>query len=250
MRLSGSLRFPWRCFSKLIRELRGGCLLNKVTDRREQARIVIADPFLPVSFHVGENAKFILKGRLTFASFQGLREIIYLNLARDSSLIIDGNFNLGPGCRIDVARGGQLYIGGQRVESLSGVTERSRIMVRERVHIGADLVCSWGAFITDSDWHDMAGHRSTEETVIGDHVWITPNCSILKGSRIGNGCILASGSVTHRASFPDGCLVGGVPARVLAANRKWNRDMAINPKPALAGITDREAPWLPTSSIE
>jgi hypothetical protein len=48
-------------------------------------------------------------------------------------------------------------------------------MMRRRVHIKVDLICSWGAFITDCDWHENIGHPNTEETVIGDHVWITPN---------------------------------------------------------------------------
>lgn len=120
---------------------------------------------------------------------------------------------------------GELYIGGRRDESASGMTERSRIMVRKHVHIGVDLICAWGVFITDCDWHEIIGHTNTQETVIGDHVWIAPNCSILKGSHIGNDCIIATGSVTHRTSFPDGTLIGGVPARVLATGRQWTRDM-------------------------
>src|SRR5439155_11876954 len=98
MTLSRFLGFPGRAAWKVIRELRGYCLLRKLTERSKEARIAIADPLLPVKIHVGENAKFVLRGRLTFESFQGLREIVYISLARDSSIIIDGNFNLGPGC--------------------------------------------------------------------------------------------------------------------------------------------------------
>jgi acetyltransferase-like isoleucine patch superfamily enzyme len=225
MNLSSFTRFPLRVFLRILRELRGKYLINKVTERSKEARVVVGDAFLPIVIRVDRNAKFILRGRLRFESFQGLREVVFLSLGENSTLIIDGDFNLGPGSRIIVEPGGKLYIGGRRNENLSGITERSRIMVRKEVHIGVDLICSWGVFITDCDWHEIIGHRNTEETVIGDHVWIAPNCSILKGSRIGDGCIIVGGSVIHRKSFPNGSLVGGSPACVLATNRHWNRGM-------------------------
>jgi acetyltransferase-like isoleucine patch superfamily enzyme len=219
-------RFPWRVISKAIRELRSLIITRKVTERSKGARIVVGDPFIRIIISIGEDARLILKGRLRFESFQGLREVIYLSLGAGSTLTIDGDFSLGPGCKIWVEPGGELYIGGRRNENVSGITERSRIMVRRRVLIGKDLVCSWGVFITDCDWHDIVGHENTEETLIGDHVWIGPNCSVLKGSVIKNDCIIATGSVTHRTSFPDGSLVGGVPARVLATEREWVGDMS------------------------
>lgn len=226
MSLSILTNLPWRVFLKILREIRGKYLTNKVTERSREGRVVIGDAFLPINIQVERGAKFIVRGRLRFESFQGLREVVFLSLGRDSTLVIDGDFNLGPGCRIVVEPGGYLYIGGRRIENLCGITERSRIMVRKRVHLGADLICSWGVFITDCDWHENIGHRNTEETVVGDHVWIAPNCSILKGSRIGDGCIIASGSATHMAAFPDRSLIGGLPARVLATNRDWTRGMS------------------------
>lgn len=215
----------WRIPFRVIRRLRGIRLSALVTAKKPGARIVVADAFLPVTIRVGKGANFILGGRLTLEPWEGNRERIYISLGEGSSLEIAGDFNLGPGCRVIVAPGAHLRIGGRKKESGSGMTERSMIMVRKRVDIGCDLICAWGVFITDCDWHESSGASSTEETVIGEHVWITPNCSILKGSNIGGGCIVATGSVTHRATYPGGCLVGGVPARVLAKGREWCREL-------------------------
>jgi hypothetical protein len=68
--------------------------------------VEILDPLLPVSIRIGKNAKFILRGRLAFEFFQGLREIVFISIGENSTLIIDGDFNLGPGCRIIVEAGG------------------------------------------------------------------------------------------------------------------------------------------------
>lgn len=53
-----------------------------------------------------------------------------------------------------------------------------------------------------------------EGIVIGDDVWIGAGCQILDGVTIGNGAVIAAGSVVNRAVEPF-TVVGGVPARVL-----------------------------------
>ncbi len=223
MSMKELLNLPLRLVSKIARTLRARVMIRQVTQKSDGARIVLSDAMLPVRLIVEPSAKFILNGRLTFESYLGRREQIYVKLGRDSTLLIDGDFNIGPGCRIVVEPGASLSIGGRRNENLAGLTENSQIMVRKSVRIGSDLICSWHVFITDSDWHESYGKEATQPTIIGDHVWITPNCSILKGSNIGNGCILATGAVTHCDTYPDNCLLGGQPARVLARNRRWSR---------------------------
>lgn len=226
------VRFQQRCFVRATKDLarpylkvRNAYLTSFVTEKSSGAHICVTDPFLPVTIKMGKGASFILKGKLTFEPWFGSRQRAYIELGDDSNLTIAGDFGLGNGCRIVVMTGGQLHIGGRLKESASGMTERSMILVRRRVTIGTDFICSWGVFITDCDWHDMAGVCNTEDTVIGNHVWITPNCSILKGSRIGNGCIVATGAVTHKAVYGDGCLLGGVPAQALAQGREWTREL-------------------------
>ena len=49
--------------------------------------------------------------------------------------------------------------------------------------------------------------------VVGDNCWIGANASILQGVTLGNGCVVAAGSVVTR-DVPENCLVAGVPAEV------------------------------------
>lgn len=49
---------------------------------------------------------------------------------------------------------------------------------------------------------------------IGQDCWIGAKTTILDGSEIGNGCIVAAGAVV-RGKFPDNVIIGGVPAKII-----------------------------------
>lgn len=51
-------------------------------------------------------------------------------------------------------------------------------------------------------------------TTIGNDVWIGANVFIKRGVNIGNGCIIAAGSVVVN-DIPDYCIVGGNPAKLI-----------------------------------
>ena len=52
-----------------------------------------------------------------------------------------------------------------------------------------------------------------KEIIIGDNVWIGANAVILPGVKIGNGVVVAAGSVVN-CDVPDNVMVAGVPARI------------------------------------
>lgn len=88
---------------------------------------------------------------------------VSISLGKNSSLIIDGDFTIGNGTRIFLDEGAFLYIGGNKYESASGITEKSRVMVRKSVHIGVDCIIAWNVFITDCDWHEIEGKSFQED---------------------------------------------------------------------------------------
>jgi acetyltransferase-like isoleucine patch superfamily enzyme len=58
-----------------------------------------------------------------------------------------------------------------------------------------------------------AGHTK-EAIAIENDVWIGGNCVILAGVTIGEGSVVAAGSVVTK-DIPPYCYAGGVPARVI-----------------------------------
>jgi maltose O-acetyltransferase len=49
---------------------------------------------------------------------------------------------------------------------------------------------------------------------IGDDVWFGANCFVRRGITIGNGAVIAAGTIVL-SDVPPGCIFGGVPGRVL-----------------------------------
>ena len=49
---------------------------------------------------------------------------------------------------------------------------------------------------------------------IGCNCWIGAKATILDGTVIGNGCVVAAGAVVT-GIFPDNCVIGGIPAKII-----------------------------------
>ena len=61
----------------------------------------------------------------------------------------------------------------------------------------------------------MFNQKNTEAPIIiEDNVWITSNCTIGKGVRIGTGSIIGANSFVNK-DVPPYSIVGGVPAKIL-----------------------------------
>ena len=56
--------------------------------------------------------------------------------------------------------------------------------------------------------------KSKGEVVIGNNVWLGDKVAVLAGVHIGNNVIVAANAVVTK-DIPDGCLVAGVPARII-----------------------------------
>jgi acetyltransferase-like isoleucine patch superfamily enzyme len=103
-----------------------------------------------------------------------------------------------------------------------------------RVTIGSYVTIGWNATIVDSDFHPVAPAErvrdaiacspagkglprppiACKEVVVEDCVWIGPTATILKGVRLGTGCLVEPGAVvTH--DVPPRARVLGNPARIV-----------------------------------
>ena len=139
-----------------------------------------------------------------------------------------GDVSIGKGCRIWVGEGARCeledcYISGNTLA-----------FIRHGLTIGAGSAISWGCQFLDDDWntvHYPNQRVKPPQITIGRHVWIGSNVSLLKGVSVGDGCVVASGSVLTR-SYPAGCLIGGNPARILRESIHWGKDAVETPPEA------------------
>jgi maltose O-acetyltransferase len=88
------------------------------------------------------------------------------------------------------------------------------------ITIGAKVLIGNNVTMYDSDFHSLKhidGKRKnfrTEPIEIGNYCWIGSNVIILKGVTLGEGCVVAAGSVVTQ-SFDTNSLIGGNPAKLI-----------------------------------
>lgn len=114
------------------------------------------------------------------------------------------------------AYGGKIEIGDN-----SYIGDRTEIHSGKEVKIGNGVNIAWDCNILDRDYHAFESDSEVIKSVeICDHVWIGARSIILKGVTVGEGAVVAAGSVVTR-DVPPGCLVAGNPAKVIKENVKW-----------------------------
>jgi len=140
-------------------------------------------------------------------------------------------FKTGPGCMIEghiyferpdakVMIGSNTFMGGSMIATATGVD------------IGSNVLIAWGCCIVDHNSHALDWRLRVDDTkgwIVGqkdwshvkiqpikicDNAWIGFNSIILKGVTIGEGAIVAAGSVVTK-DVPPYTTVAGNPARVI-----------------------------------
>jgi acetyltransferase-like isoleucine patch superfamily enzyme len=98
------------------------------------------------------------------------------------------------------------------IGSKCSIGDRTEIHCGDSITIGDRVIISWDCNILDRDYHSVNGDKEkTRPVTIGDDVWIGCRAIILKGVSIGNGAVVAAGSVVTK-DVPEFTLVAGNPA--------------------------------------
>jgi acetyltransferase-like isoleucine patch superfamily enzyme len=92
----------------------------------------------------------------------------------------------------------------------------------EKIIIGDNVAVGANTTIIDTDFHPLDSDErrvspssgKTTPTLIEDDVFVGMNCLILKGTKLGKGCVIGAGSVVM-GDIPAGVIAAGNPARVI-----------------------------------
>lgn len=131
---------------------------------------------------------------------------------------------------VKIAHGNRWDIGPEAVVTIgdgSYFSPLTKLMIYSGLTVGKSCGIAWDCQFLDDDRHlltlpGVAAPPSAASIEIGDRVWIASRVTILKGTRIGDGCVVASGA-TARGDFSEpACLIGGTPAKVIRRGIEWS----------------------------
>ena len=139
-------------------------------------------------------------------------------LQKNANMFVLGKFYFYTGCKVVLRDNASLILGNG-----SFINVDSKIYCKERIEIGENTYIGEEVIIRDTDEHNVIreNYQSTMPIKIGNHVWIGMRSMILKGVTIGDGSIVAAGSVVNK-NIPKNCLVAGNPAKIIKRNVKWS----------------------------
>ena len=104
-----------------------------------------------------------------------------------------------------------------RIGNYSLICPGVRIGSAADILIGDNCMVASGAYITDSDWHDIYNRISLGKTApikIESNAWIGDSSIVCKGVTIGENSIIGAGAVVVD-SIPANSIAAGNPARVV-----------------------------------
>jgi acetyltransferase-like isoleucine patch superfamily enzyme len=133
-------------------------------------------------------------------------------------------FLLGPGARVEVGPGTWLrtdlgpvilacFAGARLVLGPESFLNAAHLSAKREVVLGRRAWVGPGSRVFDSDQHDFDdGHPEVAlPVVIGDHVWVASDCTVLKGVTIGEHAVIGARSLVTRDVAPH-TLAFGTPA--------------------------------------
>lgn len=173
---------------------------------------------------IGKNAKLdVLSGTFSvnnsWTQWRKRKDISSFIMCDHSALTVEGDFSLYQGASIYLAENAKM-----RIKGNSFANTNTQINCFYYIEIGQGTYISDDVRIQDSDNHFVIENNQSKPNsapiIIGDHVWIGKNTIILKGVTIGNGAIVAAGSVVVK-DVAAKSLVGGNPAKVIKENVEW-----------------------------
>jgi len=142
----------------------------------------------------------------------------FLNI-RGKLRINSPHYSIGRGCRFDIGENATIEIGRK-----GHITAFSNFIISNKLIIGDNCFISWNCQFLDDD-HQTIQYKGKKETqneiIIGDNVWIGSGVQIYKGTKIADGCVIASNSIVRGVFKTPNVVIGGNPARVIKKHVTW-----------------------------
>ena len=84
---------------------------------------------------------------------------------------------------------------------------------------------TWVLEVQD-DFHSINNNTSdnySSPIYIGNHVWIASNCTVLKGVKLHDGCVIAANSILLNDVYEKQLVGNNIEQKVIKENIEWKR---------------------------
>lgn len=170
---------------------------------------------------VGKSTSFIGRSRLDVGKKNIIGNFVTISAIGTEGIRLGNDVSIGDFSKLVVSADFTNLGKGIELQDGVGIGEYSRIGGSGGVRIGKNTII--GQYFSCHpenhiycDKNIPIKFQGTErgKINIGSGCWIGSKVTVLAGAIIGNNCVVAAGAVVNGV-FPDSCVIGGVPAKVL-----------------------------------
>ena len=104
----------------------------------------------------------------------------------------------------------------------------------KKITIGDNCMFGSNVYIRTTDSHPIYDKETNElinsggDVIIGNNVWLGMNVTVLKNTKIADGCVVATGSIVTKDCAIFDSIYAGTPAKLIKENVKWAREFEEN----------------------
>lgn len=184
----------------------------------QEGRVLYVTRFCDIELHKGST--LFINGEVIIGNsvFRHTHKETRIRVLSGGKFIIDGNWSCGDGANIEVFSTGELTIKrGPWANVNLTIICMDKILLDEFAMIGRDVT------IRDNNGgHPIGiyGSRTHMPIIIGKHAWLTSNCTIMMGVKIGDGAIIGSNTLVT-TSVPANSIANGNPSKVTQKDILW-----------------------------
>lgn len=139
--------------------------------------------------------------RIQIAPLQQLHHSFSVKAKRNGKIIMDRGVQCRRGCTL-LCEDGILNVG-KRVF----MNQNVMITCKEHINIGDDVTIGNNVVIVDHDHNYKSSGFIKTSVSIGSNTWIGANSVILRGSSIGEHCVIAAGTIVRSGVYPPYSLI-------------------------------------------
>ena len=201
-------------------------LCNRLIFNNKNRRGVTAE----YSFALLRGCKIVNKGsnnRIIIGDYSRLNHCTFHFFGSDNTVVIDEFCFCNQADFWIEDDGNTIHLG--KHTSLSGKIQLAA-MEGTRIEIGQDCLFSSNIAIRTGDSHSLIQYDTgkrinrSKSIVIGEHVWVGTNVTILKGTHIPSHSVVGACSLLCKEYSTPNCVLAGVPAKEAKYNVDWKTE--------------------------